>query len=152
MCSLRKVVSALGTILGLMTVLLPLRCQPLNFFIFTAFRAAAFSAFSNYGARAFGPDATGSLLGIIFFVGGCASLHLAWVSHYVNEHLDGDWTLVYYAYTFIFLPKFAVVGAAGRYWKHAARQAPGVARMRTFGAAAFPAVEASDTVTEYHAI
>ena len=60
-------VSALGTLLGLMTVLLPLWCQPLNFFIFAAFRAAAFSAFSNYGARAFGPDATGSLLGLIFF-------------------------------------------------------------------------------------
>ena len=70
MCSLCKVVSALGTVLGLMTALLPLRCQPLNFFIFTTFRAAAFSAFSNFGARAFGPDATGSLLGIIFFVGG----------------------------------------------------------------------------------
>jgi hypothetical protein len=139
-------VSALGTLLGLMTVLLPLWCQPLNFFIFSAFRAAAFSAFSNYGARAFGPDATGSLLGLIFFVGGCASLHLAWVSHYVNERLDGDWTLVYYAYTLVFLPKFAIVGLAGRYWERTALQMPGVGRVRTFGGVGgFSAVDVSDT-------
>lgn len=142
-----QIVSALGTLLGLMTVLLPLWCQPLNFLVFAAFRAAAFSAFSNYGARAFGPDAMGSLLGLIFFVGGCASLHLAWVSHFVNKHLDGDWCLIYYAYTFIFLPKFIVVGLAGRYWERAARWAPGVARVRTFGGEAFSAVE--DSKTEY---
>ena len=73
----------------------------------------------------------------------------------MNANLDGDWVPVYYVYTLIFLPKFAVVRLAGRHWEQTALQPPGVARVRTFGAHghAVSAVEGSlsDSETEYRA-
>ncbi len=121
-----QLVTLMGGVHGLLVLGLPLGWQPLTFLLFACYRVAVFATFSIYTSEAFGPQASGTLTGAIFFLGGLGTLALVPVGLLVDERLGGDWDAVYWVFTLLTLPKLGLVWGATRYWAEAeaSRDAP----------------------------
>ncbi|EOD23517.1 hypothetical protein EMIHUDRAFT_116378 [Emiliania huxleyi CCMP1516] len=114
-----QAVTALGMVYGLCAIFLPLHLQPITFVLFAGYRAAVFSVFCIYATHVFGPLASGTVNGVIFFIGGIASMSLAPISSFVNGSLDGDWSPVYHTYSALCLVQLVAVSLAARWWRRA---------------------------------
>lgn len=119
-----QLTTLMGAMHGACAVWLPLSWQWVTFSLFTCLRMATFSTFSIYTAEVFGPSASATLTGLMFLVGGLASLSLVPIGQHVTDALRGDWTLVYHAYTLLCVPQLALVSIAAARWQKQPPPAP----------------------------